>query len=124
MKNISKVYQLLIDNRIVVTNLIVADNLVSRMIGLLKYKSLPKGCAMLINPCSSIHTIGMRFALDLIFLDKKMRVVHTVSSVKPNRFVLGGRGASVTIEIQSGWFDISGVAIGSVCKIIEKIKKD
>lgn len=104
--------ELVIDDKIIVTNLIVAEKMLTRMVGLLKYGSLPAGSAMLIKPCGSIHTVGMRFDLDVIFVDREMRVVRTVCGVKPNRFVLGGRGASVTVEMQSGWFDMSQVKIG------------
>ena len=109
--------QLIIDGRIAITNLIIAEKVLSRMIGLLRHNGLPKGCAMFLKPCGSIHTVGMKFALDVIFLDRKMRVVRSVCGVKPNRFVLGGRGVYMTVEMEAGWFDMSQVCEGAECLI-------
>ncbi len=109
--------QLVINGSTAVTNLIVAEKVLSRMIGLLRHNGLPKGCAMLLKPCGSIHTVGMKFALDVIFLDRKMQVVRSVLGVKPNRFVLGGRGAYAAVEMETGWLDMSQVCEGAECLI-------
>jgi len=115
MKTTNK--QLIIDGDIAIENLIVAEKVISRMIGLLRHNKLPQGCAMLLKPCSSIHTVGMKFALDVIFLDREMRVVRSARGIKPNRFVLGGRGAYMTVEMEAGWFDMSQVCEGTECLI-------
>jgi len=36
-------------------------------------------------PCNSVHTFGMRYAIDVIFLDKKNRVIRMVQELRPNR---------------------------------------
>lgn len=104
--------ELVLDNKVLVTNLIVANKFLSRMVGLLGRKGLPDGSAMLLKPCSSIHTIGMQFALDVIFIDRNMSVVRTLRNLRPNRFALGGHGAYSAIEMETGWFDMSQVKVG------------
>ena len=60
----------------------VAGTNTKRSKGLLGRKSLPKGQGMWIVPCEAIHTFFMQFPIDLIYLDKKLRVRKIRSSVK------------------------------------------
>ena len=104
--------ELVIGERVIIPELLVAKKMLSRMVGLLGRRGLQEGSAMLLSPCGSIHTVGMKFTLDLIFLDKHQRVVRVVCGVLPNRFVLGGRGAKSVVEIESGWFDMLQLSVG------------
>ncbi|MBI2815373.1 MAG: DUF192 domain-containing protein [Acidobacteria bacterium] len=65
----------------------VADNYLSRLVGLLgKTRDWVRpGRALWIVPCHGIHTVGMLFALDLIFLDRNNVVVQTEEVVSPGR---------------------------------------
>ncbi len=89
-----------------------ASSLLSRMRGLLGRGSLPAGHAMHIIPCGSIHTFCMKFALDLLFLDDRNRIVKSVYNVPPGRMVLGGPGAHSVLEMSAGWFDPRSVMSG------------
>ena len=81
-----------------------AESLPQRMRGLLGRPPPPKHCALLIERCGSVHTIGMRYPLDLIFLDKNRRILRVVQNVPPNRlFVSGGWRAKSVLEVASGW---------------------
>jgi uncharacterized protein len=82
----------------------IAVALRDRMTGLLGRRSLGRGSAMYLSPCSCIHTFFMKFNLDLVFLDKAHRVVRIVRDVRPNRIVGGGTGARSVLEMESGWF--------------------
>lgn len=55
----------------------------------------------MIPRCSSVHTFGMRFALDLYFLDREEAVVATRLGVPSNRFAFCG-GASAVLELPAG----------------------
>jgi uncharacterized membrane protein (UPF0127 family) len=59
------------------------------------------GSGLLIPRCSSVHTFGMRFELDVYFLDRSGRVLSVRRRVPPQR-VLWCRGASAVLEIPSG----------------------
>jgi len=104
--------ELILGDSVIVKTIIVSTGILSRMVGLLGRDDLPEGSAMLLNPCGSIHTVGMRFPLDVIFLDCNMCVVRTLCGLQANRFAFGGRGASVAIEMEAGWFDMSQVKNG------------
>ncbi len=82
----------------------LALRLGERMKGLLGRTSLGAGRAMYIAPCASIHTFLMKFSLDLVFLDRSMKVCRIVRNVRPNRVVGGGWGARAVLEMETGWF--------------------
>ena len=73
----------------------------TRMKGLLGKKSLPADEAIILKPASSIHTLFMRFALDIIYLDREERIVKLVPNLVPYRFS-SAKGAHSTIEMASG----------------------
>ena len=73
------------------------------MSGLLGRSELPAGHGLLIVPCRAIHTVGMRFALDLLFLDARGRIVKVARGVRPGRLGWGGWRARTTLEAQTGW---------------------
>jgi uncharacterized membrane protein (UPF0127 family) len=63
----------------------VADRGPARSKGLLGRKGLVPGGGMWIIPCESVHTFGMQFPIDLVYLDRKHRVKKATSSVPPWR---------------------------------------
>ncbi len=67
------------------TRIGVADSPRRRMVGLLGTTSLEPGCGLLIFPTQAVHTFGMKYPLDLVFLDSKRRVVGLRHSVRPYR---------------------------------------
>jgi uncharacterized protein len=80
----------------------VADNAVTRMVGLLRDKMLAEGDGLWIVPCNSIHSFWMKFEFDAIFLDKNLRVVHLVSAMKPWRISKLVFGAHSVLEVPAG----------------------
>lgn len=63
----------------------VADHGAKRRKGLLGRDRLPAGEGLWIVPCEAVHTFGMRFAIDLVYLDRHMRVKKVKSNVPPWR---------------------------------------
>ena len=74
----------------------------SRLVGLLGRRSLEPGQALVLEPCSSVHTAFMRFAIDVLYLDRSGRVVKAVPTLKPFRLSAVLRGARSVIELPSG----------------------
>jgi len=104
--------KLMYGDSVLVPNLIPAFRIIDRMVGLLGRDGLQPGSAMLLRPCGSIHTVGMRFSLDVIFVDSDMRVTKVVRGLKPGRLCLGGRGAKAAIEMESGSLELTGIVPG------------
>src|SRR5215211_1943115 len=65
-----------------------------------------------IDPCSSVHMFFMRFALDVVYVDREGRVVKTVAGLRPFRLSVGGRKAHQTIELAVGTIAKSGTEPG------------
>ena len=73
-----------------------------RFRGLMYRRELPPGEALLIAPCDSIHTFGMRFAIDVLFLDSGGKILKAIRSLKPGRVVGRVRGGPAVLEMTAG----------------------
>jgi uncharacterized membrane protein (UPF0127 family) len=67
--------------------------------------------AFVITPCRSVHTIGMKFALDVAFLDEAGFVVKVVR-MRRNRIGLPVRKARTVVEAEAGAFERWGLRLG------------
>ena len=79
----------------------VARGLRARLLGLALLPRERGGPGLLIPRCSSVHTFGMRFAVDLVFLDGAGRPLRAVHGVPPFR-VVSCRGAASVLETPAG----------------------
>ena len=84
----------------------------SRLIGLVGRSSLQTGEALVFEPCNSIHTAFMRFAIDVVYVDRSRRVVKVVSRLKPFRMSGALRDACSVIELPGGTVANTGTAPG------------
>jgi uncharacterized protein len=89
-----------------------ANRFFPRARGLLGGERLGQNEALWIRPCGSVHTIGMRYAIDVIFLDRQQRVVCVRRQVEPLRFARH-RHAHSTIELLAGTATAIAIAEGS-----------
>jgi len=90
-----------------------AASLWPRLRGLLGRPGLGPSAALLIERCGAVHTVGMRFALDLVFLDRSWRVVRVVRNVRPGRLMVwGGWRAVRVVEAAAGGVALEGVRPG------------
>ncbi len=71
------------------------------MRGLLGRKELPSGEGILLRPAGSVHTFFMRFPIDVVFLDRDLRVVSVAEDV-PSWKTRGARGAKAVLELAAG----------------------
>ncbi len=89
----------------------VAGTRNTRRRGLLGRDRLDETSAMLLAPCTGVHTVGMRFAIDVIFVDRQGYVVKVVRDLKPWRIALASRAHAV-IEMPAGSLRWGQVLIG------------
>jgi uncharacterized membrane protein (UPF0127 family) len=80
--------------------IILADTPWRRLRGLLGHRAPPPH-GLLIDPCRSVHTFGMRFPLDLHWLDAEGETVRVDHGVRPWR-VRACRAARAVVEVPSG----------------------
>jgi hypothetical protein len=82
-----------------------------KMRGLLGRPRLAEGEGLLIDSCAMVHTFGMRYPLDLAFLDPRGRVCKLVTSLAPARCA-GSLGAETTLELAPGALDRLQLKVG------------
>ena len=92
----------------------VADTARARRVGLLGKSSTET--ALVIEPCSWVHTLGMRFALDVAYVDAD-GVVVKVSRLAPWRVGAPVRGSKYVIEASSGSFERWGLRVGATVEV-------
>ena len=90
----------------------VAARFWPRLKGLLGTRGLLPGDGLLITPCSSVHMLGMRYAIDVLYLDGQDRVVGIDHALAPGHIGGWHRGARYVIELPAGTCQAAGVAAG------------
>lgn len=73
-----------------------------RLRGLLGRSGLRPGEGIVLVPCTSVHMLGMRFSIDVVYLDRSDRVIKTVHHLRPFTFSFGGRRAHHAVELPAG----------------------
>ena len=92
--------------------LIVADSLFRRMKGLLGRASLAADEGLWICPCNSVHTFGMKFPIDVVFLDAGKRVIALSENLLPNRLTRIHFKAASVLELPAGTIRDVSLTIG------------
>jgi uncharacterized protein len=90
---------------------IVARSFFARLGGLLALPRLREGQALVLAPCNSVHTLFMRYAIDVVFIDKRGRVMKLVEHLQPWRAAACWR-AHAAIELGAGQAQAHGLAVG------------
>ena len=89
----------------------------TRLRGLLGRTKLDPGEGLLLRPCNGVHTWGMRFAIDVLFLDAQNRVIRLDPSLPPSRMVPWVRHSKQALELPAGTARAAGVVVGSRLRI-------
>ena len=93
-------------------DLLLAESLLSRMKGLLGRRALASGEGLWIRPCKGVHTFGMRFPIDLLFLDRELRVIAVTRDLAPNRLTRIHMKAASVLELPSGMAASTTTVVG------------
>jgi uncharacterized membrane protein (UPF0127 family) len=96
----------------------VADTSATRRAGLLGRKRLEPGEGLWISPCESVHTLFMKFPIDLVYIDKSRKVRKVRHAVPPWRLSMCLTAHSI-LEVPAGTAKQTGTVAGDVL-VIEK----
>ena len=96
------------------TRIGLADGWLVRLRGMLARPAPRPGEGLLLTPCSSVHMYGMRFPLDVAFLDGRGAVVAMYPSLAPGSRTRWHRNAAHALELSAGALVESGTSIGDV----------
>jgi hypothetical protein len=80
---------------------LVADTVAARLLGLAGLAAMPRSTGLLLPGTRSVHTVGMRFGLDLVWIAGGGRVVQVDAGVGPGRLA-GCRAARCVVEFAAG----------------------
>lgn len=88
-----------------------ADRFVRRLRGLIGRSALGDDEALLIRPCRSVHTLGMRYPIDLVYLDRTGLVLRVRAALSPWRFS-ACLGAAAVLELGASRAEALGLRAG------------
>ncbi len=104
------------NNKILAVDARIADTFFNRLKGLLGSKNLDQGQGLIIRPCNSIHTIGMKYDIDVIFIDERDYVVKISKAIRAGRFAVCQKSAYV-LELPAGTISRTGTKVGDKISI-------
>ena len=94
----------------------IADTGAKARTGLLKHSALAPGEGLWIAPCEAVHTFGMRFPIDVVFVNRKNRVVKIRPNMLRGQIAFSFRASSV-LELPSGQLAETGTQCGDHLEI-------
>ena len=89
----------------------IADTSAKRRTGLLKHTGLAPGEGLWIAPCEGVHTFGMKFTIDVVFLNRKRKILKIRPNMVRRRIALCLRAHSV-LELPAGTLEQTGTVRG------------
>ena len=98
----------------------VADRFWLRLRGLGGRAGLERGEGLLLRPCRAVHMLGMRFPLDVAFLDAGNRIVARYPRLAPGAHTGWHRRARAALELPAGTLDETGTVEGDVVEYQEE----
>jgi uncharacterized membrane protein (UPF0127 family) len=105
------------DGRVVCERCAMAESFATRLRGLLGRRQLQRGEGLLLSPSSSVHTFFMRFSIDVVFLDRSLRVVGVSPNVRPWRLA-ACRGTRRVLELPAGESDERAIRVGEQLTLV------
>jgi uncharacterized membrane protein (UPF0127 family) len=104
-------------NNILASSADVADSSAKRRKGLLGRDRLSAGEGLWIVPCEAVHTWGMKFPIDVVYLDPEKRVIKVRNSMPPRRVSLCWSAHSV-LELPAGIIEQTGTKAGDQLALV------
>jgi len=97
----------------------VAATSVQKVKGLLGRDCLADGQGLLFKHCASLHTFFMQFPIDIVFADKRCKVLKTAVGVRPFKLVAAPLRSFYAIELPVGAIERSGTKVGDHLELDE-----
>lgn len=84
----------------------------ARFVGLMGAPELPEGKGLWFARCNWIHTLFVKFPLDIVYLDRDLRVVDLQTSLRPWRLPRPRLRASSVVELRAGSLEAQDIKVG------------
>lgn len=108
--------QISYNNKILSKDILIADTMVDRMIGLMFKPKLVGSEGLWIDPGTSIHTFFMRYSLDIVFVNSKKQVIKIIRDMKPWRMTRFYFTARQVLEMPAGTLP-ADLKVGDVLEV-------
>ncbi|WP_295359524.1 DUF192 domain-containing protein [uncultured Succiniclasticum sp.] len=92
--------------------ILIADSFATRFMGLMFRKKLPAATGLFLAPCSSVHMCFMRFAIDVVYLDKDFKIIKVVNHLNPWIGISICHKAWAVLEMTAGEAGRCGCEVG------------
>lgn len=99
-------------NSSLASRVVIANNPLTRIVGLLGRKDFSPGEALIIKPCFQVHTFFMRFPIDILFVNRENKIIAAISDLKPFRVTAAYFNAAFVVELPVGTILSSRTAVG------------
>ena len=90
------------DGRWIARRMRIACSFKHRLIGLLRSKALAEDEALMLSPGGSIHTFGMRYPIDVAFLDRQLKILRLAPHLPPWRICYAPSKTKHVVELRAG----------------------
>ncbi len=101
-----------------------ADTFAARFLGLMLKRKFPAEYdALLLTPCSSVHTFLMLYPLDILFLDSEIKVLRIYEKLPPCRSWAVVRGSRHVLEMEAGSVARYNVNVGDKLIFYERERR-
>ena len=97
-----EIYQAIRDDIVLFSKVKLANDFFTRLVGLLKTKSLDSQQGLLLKKCRQVHTFGMKFNIDVVFLSREGEILDLEKNMVPGRISRHVKEAYWVLELESG----------------------
>ena len=98
-------------------DVLIADTFITRFAGLMFRKKLSPAMGLYLAPCNSVHMCFMRFAIDVVYLDKEYNIIKVVNHLQPWIGFSICKKAWAVLEMTAGEAERCGLEVGKRLEI-------
>jgi uncharacterized membrane protein (UPF0127 family) len=113
-----------VDGRWIAREVRMSCSLASRCLGLMRMKSLGEQQGLLLTPARSAHTLGLRYAIDIVFLSRQMRVLALAPAVPPWSLRAAPPGTGRVLGLSAGRIAATGLMPGTYVLVESGVEVD
>ena len=99
--------------------IVVAKSFIQKRVGLLNHQSLATGEGLMFPRCRRVHTVGMLFSIDIVFINRTGHVIDLHPNVLPGRCITGPSGSRDILELAAGSINDLGLTLTNKIRIID-----
>ncbi|MFN0110068.1 MAG: DUF192 domain-containing protein [Blastocatellia bacterium] len=101
----------------------LANTFLTRLRGLIARSRLAPAQALWLRPCNGVHTWWMHYSIDVIFLDRDLRIVKLVENMRPFRLTAPHREARSVLEMAAHSISRAQLKIGDQLELVRETTK-